>query len=142
MIDPLSLSLAGFAVTMYITPGPNNVMVTTSAANHGVRATMPHMLGINAGFSLMLVLVCGGLGAALLNAPSLLRVMRWVGAVWLVWLAWKIATSPPPGEGGRRPVLGRALPRRARARHPSTAEPPRRPRRPAPAPPARRDAAA
>lgn len=106
MIDPLSLSLAGFAVTMYITPGPNNVMVTTSAANHGVRATMPHMLGINAGFSLMLVLVCGGLGAALLNAPSLLRVMRWAGAVWLVWLAWTIATSPPPGEGERRPLLG------------------------------------
>lgn len=106
MIDPLLLSLAGFAVAMYITPGPNNVMVTTSAANHGVRATMPHMLGINAGFSLMLVLVCGGLGAVLLSLPQVLRVMRWAGAAWMLWLAWKIATSPPPGEAARRPVLG------------------------------------
>ena len=106
MIDPFLLSLAGFAVAMYITPGPNNVMVTTSAANHGLRATVPHMLGINAGFSLMLVLVCGGLGSVLLSVPDVLLVMRWVGAAWMLWLAWNIATSPPPGEGERRPVLG------------------------------------
>jgi len=105
-MDPFLLSLAGFAVAMYITPGPNNVMVTTSAANHGVRATVPHMLGINAGFSVMLVLVCGGLGVVLLSLPALLRLMRWAGAAWLLWLAWKIATAPPPGEGQARTVLG------------------------------------
>jgi len=52
------------------------------------------------------VLVCGGLGAVLLALPDVLRLMRWAGAAWLLWLAWKIATAPPPGEGQARTVLG------------------------------------
>lgn len=105
-MDSLLLSLIGFSVAMYITPGPNNVMVAASAANHGVRATMPHMFGIVIGFASMLVLVCGGLGSALLGLPWLLPAFRWVGAAWLLVLAWKIGSAPPPGEGGRRRVLG------------------------------------
>ncbi len=105
-MDSASLSLVGFSIAMYITPGPNNVMVAASAANHGVRATVPHMFGIAAGFSVMLTLVCAGLGATLLNWPLLLPLFRWVGAAWLAVLAWQIATAPPPGEGRRRRVLG------------------------------------
>jgi threonine/homoserine/homoserine lactone efflux protein len=105
-MDSALLSLLGFSIAMYITPGPNNVMVAASAANHGVRATVPHMFGIAAGFSLMLTLVCAGLGATLLNWPLLLPVFRWLGAAWLAMLAWQIASAPPPGEGGRGRVLG------------------------------------
>ena len=47
------LSLVGFSIAMYITPGPNNVMVAASAANHGIRPTVPHMFGIAVGFSVM-----------------------------------------------------------------------------------------
>ncbi len=100
------LSLVGFSVAMYITPGPNNVMVAASAANHGMRATVPHMFGIAMGFSVMLTLVCAGLGATLVSWPLLLPAFRWVGAAWLAVLAWQIATAPPPGEGGRGRVLG------------------------------------
>ena len=100
------LSLVGFSIAMYITPGPNNVMVAASAANHGIGATLPHMLGIAAGFSVMLTLVCAGLGSALVRWPLLLPLFRWVGAAWLVVLAWQIASAPPPGEGGRGRVLG------------------------------------
>jgi|KBSSwiStaDraftv2_1062776.scaffolds.fasta_scaffold949349_2 threonine/homoserine/homoserine lactone efflux protein len=100
------LSLVGFSIAMYITPGPNNVMVAASAANHGIGATLPHMLGIAAGFSVMLTLVCAGLGSALVSWPLLLPLFRWVGAAWLVVLAWQIASAPPPGEGGRGRVLG------------------------------------
>ena len=105
-MDSLLLSLVGFSVAMYITPGPNNVMIAASAANHGIRATVPHMLGIAVGFAAMLVVVCGGLGAALLDLPLLLPAFRWVGTAWLMVLAWQIATAPPPGEGGRGRVLG------------------------------------
>lgn len=105
-MDPFLLSLAGFAVAMYITPGPNNLMVAASAANHGLARTVPHMLGINAGFALMLVLVCGGLGAMLLSVPWVLLVLHWLGAAWMALLAWKIATAPPPGQTDRRPLLG------------------------------------
>src|SRR6185295_7555485 len=100
------LSLVGFSIVMYITPGPNNVMVAASAANHGIRATVPHMFGIATGFSVMLTLVCAGLGSMLVSLPLLLPLFRWAGAAWLAFLAWKIATSPPPGEGGRGRVLG------------------------------------
>src|SRR5690242_18813812 len=106
MIDGFLLSLLGFSVAMYITPGPNNVMVAASAANHGIRATMPHMFGIAAGFAVMLTLVCAGLGSALVSWPLLPPVFRWVGAAWLALLAWQIASAPAPGEGGRGRVLG------------------------------------
>jgi threonine/homoserine/homoserine lactone efflux protein len=99
-------SLIGFSVAMYITPGPNNVMVAASAANHGIRATMPHMLGIAFGFSVMLVLVCAGLGSILAIWPPLVPLFRVVGALWLALRAWKIATAPPPGEEGPRRLLG------------------------------------
>jgi threonine/homoserine/homoserine lactone efflux protein len=64
------------------------------------------MFGIAVGFSVMLTLVCAGLGSALLNWPILLPLFRWVGAIWLALLAWQIASAPPPGEGGRERVLG------------------------------------
>ena len=105
-MDAPLLSLTGFAVAMYITPGPNNVMLASAGANHGVRATVPHMLGINFGFSAMLVLVAAGLGSLLFVFPLLLPAMRWAGAAWMLYLAWKSATAEPPGEGVRRRVLG------------------------------------
>lgn len=105
-MNSMLLSMIGFAVAMYITPGPNNVMLASAGANHGVRATLPHMLGIAAGFSVMLMAVTGGLGTLLLVWPPLLPVMRWIGAAWMLYLAWQIASAPPPGEGERRRVLG------------------------------------
>ena len=42
-MGPSLISLAIFAAVMYVTPGPNNVMLASSGANHGVRATVPHM---------------------------------------------------------------------------------------------------
>lgn len=105
-MDAALLSLTGFAVVMYITPGPNNTMLASSGANHGLRATIPHMLGIATGFALMLMLVNAGLGAALLATPGLLPVMRWGGAIWMLYLAWKIATAPPPGTAGSARLLG------------------------------------
>jgi len=105
-MDATLVSLVGFSIAMYITPGPNNVMVAASAANHGIRATMPHMVGIAAGFSVMLTLVCAGLGSALVSWPLLLPLFRWIGAAWLAVLAWQIASAPAPGEGRRGRVLG------------------------------------
>jgi threonine/homoserine/homoserine lactone efflux protein len=105
-MDPTLLPLAVFAFVMYITPGPNNVMLASSGAAFGVRASVPHMLGIAVGFSAMLVLVTAGLGSLLLAWPALLLAMRWVGAAWMLFLAWKIAMAPPPGATAARSVLG------------------------------------
>eukprot|EP01036_Dinobryon_divergens_P057761 gene57761-77093_t len=53
------------------TPGPNNVMVLASGVNYGYRRTLPHIFGINIGFSLMLGIMALGLGAAFLAEPRL-----------------------------------------------------------------------
>src|SRR5580704_1752157 len=102
-------SLIGFAVAMYITPGPNNTMLAASAASYGMRATVPHMLGIAGGFAFMMGVVTAGLASVVLAWPLLLPIMRWGGAAWMFILAWKIATAPAPqavtiGKRGR--VLG------------------------------------
>lgn len=86
-------SLLGFATVMYLSPGPNNTMLAASAASYGIRATLPHMLGIACGFTFMMVVVMAGLASIVLVWPPLLPIMRWAGAAWTLLLAWKIATA-------------------------------------------------
>ncbi|HEY4252093.1 MAG TPA: LysE family translocator [Roseomonas sp.] len=100
------LSLFGFAIATSVTPGPNVLMVAASAANHGLRATWPHMLGITVGFALMLLLVGFGLAGPFAASPALHAALRWFGVAWLLWLAIGIARSGGPGEGAARPPMG------------------------------------
>jgi threonine/homoserine/homoserine lactone efflux protein len=97
MIDPLPF--ATYSYVMWLTPGPNNVMLTASGANFGFRRTLPHMLGICAGFALQLLAVCAGLGALFSRWPHLQDALRWVGAAYLVYLGWRLLT---PAEGSAR----------------------------------------
>lgn len=100
------LPLLGFAIATSVTPGPNVLMVAAAAANHGVRATVPHMGGIAIGFAAMLAIVGLGLAGPFANWPVLHLVLKWGGAAWLLVLAWKIARAGAPGEGPSRPPLG------------------------------------
>lgn len=100
------LGLLGFAIAASITPGPNNVMVTANAARHGLRASVPHMLGISVGFSVMIVLVGLGVAGALSAAQGAAGILRWGALAWLLVLAWQIATADPPGEGRARAPFG------------------------------------
>lgn len=99
-------AVLGFAVAGSVTPGPNTIMVAAAAANHGVRRTVPHMLGISIGFPLMVVLVGLGLAGPLAAHPSIQQGLRWVALAWVLWLAFKVARSAGPGEGDGRPPLG------------------------------------
>lgn len=94
-----ALALIGFAFATSATPGPNTLMVTAAAARVGVRPVVPHMLGITMGFPAMIVAVALGLGLPLAQIPGLHRAMQVVGGGWLLWLAWKIASAPPPNAG-------------------------------------------
>ena len=98
--------LVGFSVAMTITPGPNNLLVAAAAANNGITDTVPHILGIAVGFTAMLAIVAGGLGGLVMAVPLLHPILQWVGAAWLLYLAWKIATAPPPTQQTRRPPVG------------------------------------
>ncbi|SCW55893.1 Threonine/homoserine/homoserine lactone efflux protein [Rhizobium mongolense subsp. loessense] len=87
------LALVLFAFTTSITPGPNNMMLFASGVNFGFRRTIPHMLGIGAGFFSLLLGVGLGLGALLHTVPALYTALKFAGGIYLVWIAWKIATS-------------------------------------------------
>jgi len=102
-------SATGFALAMSATPGPNNTMVAASAANFGLRRTVPHVLGVTLGFPAMLVLVALGAAEGLQEAPALQRALRWLGAAWLLWLAWRIATAVPAGAATAGPSRARPM---------------------------------
>ncbi|MGX1785379.1 LysE family translocator [Bosea sp. NPDC055332] len=106
MTPQLLLAFIGYAFVTSITPGPNNTLLLASGANHGFRASLPLLLGINLGFS-GLVLAAGlGLGGLFSAIPVLHDVLRYAGSAYLLYLAWKIARSAPmePGAEAAPPL--------------------------------------
>jgi threonine/homoserine/homoserine lactone efflux protein len=101
----LIAALVLFALVSSITPGPNNTMLMASGANFGFRATIPHLLGVSGGFFLLVLAAGLGLGGLFAAYPPLHDILAVVGGAYLLWLAWKIATSKGLGlgEGSARP---------------------------------------
>lgn len=93
------LALVSFACVMAFTPGPNNIMLTASGANFGFARTIPHMLGVEIGFIVVLAACGAGLGAVLTAFPAVQTVLKVAGALYLLWLAWKIANAGAASGG-------------------------------------------
>lgn len=93
---PLLLPLSIFALSATITPGPNTLLLATSGANFGIRNSLPHIVGIRIGFTLMQILMAFGLGALFVAVPALHHILKIVGCGYLLWLALKIARMQPP----------------------------------------------
>ncbi|MFC3613748.1 LysE family translocator [Lutimaribacter marinistellae] len=91
----LLLALALFAFVSSITPGPNNLMLMASGANYGFRRTIPHMLGIGIGFTVMILLVGTGLIRIFDTWPASYTALKAASVLYLLYLAWKIATAAP-----------------------------------------------
>ncbi len=94
------IALVVYAFVTSITPGPNNFMLLASGVNFGFRRTIPHMLGIGAGFLSLLLAVGFGLGAVLTAFPALHLFLKIAGGVYLLYLAWRIAMSRSLGKAG------------------------------------------
>ena len=89
----LFLALTVFACVMAFTPGPNNILLAASGVNFGFARTVPHMIGVTLGF-LLLMLACGaGLGLIFAALSDLHLVLKIVGAAYMLWLAYKVATA-------------------------------------------------
>ena len=88
-----------FMISMTITPGPNNMMLTASGANYGFRRTMPHLLGIIGGCFVLFASLALGLGVVFERFPLVQTLLRIIGSLYLLYLAWGIATAPPPHFG-------------------------------------------
>jgi threonine/homoserine/homoserine lactone efflux protein len=87
------LALVTLAIAGSFTPGPNNTIATVTGANHGLRAVVPHLLGVPFGFSTMLI--AGSLGAAALIAanPWLVALLKWGGVAYLLLIAWQMSRA-------------------------------------------------
>lgn len=94
----LFLALATFAFVSSVTPGPNNLMLMASGANHGLLRTLPHMAGVALGFTAMVLLVGVGVMQLFEAVPWLRTVLSGIGAAYLLWLALHIARAAPPED--------------------------------------------
>ena len=90
---PHFLPMATLIVVAAFTPGPNNIMLAASGANFGFRRTIPHMVGITVGFFLLLWLTGLGLDWVFGLSPLVRQVFKVLALVFILWLAWRIATS-------------------------------------------------
>lgn len=90
----LILAMFSFALVTSVTPGPNNLMLLASGANFGFKRTIPHMLGIACGMILLLFVSLLGLGVIFTRLPVAQLTLKVVGVLYLLWLAWKIASAP------------------------------------------------
>jgi threonine/homoserine/homoserine lactone efflux protein len=101
MPTDLLAALVALAFASTWTPGPNNMMLASSGATFGWRATWPHAFGVALGFPFMLFVVALGLGELFQRSEVLRETLRWAGVALLLWLGWRIATAAGGAATGR-----------------------------------------
>ena len=83
------------ALAIMGSPGPATISLTAAGSAYGFRRSVAYLAGIAAGTWIVLVAVAGGVTAALLAVPGLRPLLVAGAAVYIVWLAYHIATAPP-----------------------------------------------
>ena len=89
----LIATISVYYFVMYATPGPNNSSLTASGIKFGFIRSVPNIIGISSGHGVQLALVCFGLGSLFTQFPILLEVLKYIGACYLLYLAWKMFGS-------------------------------------------------
>jgi threonine/homoserine/homoserine lactone efflux protein len=102
MPNDVLIALFTFCLVTTVTPGPNNMMLLSSGATFGLRRTVPHIFGISGGCAVMVFVLGWCLTGFARYLPLLLPVLHIASAAYLVWLAWRIATSGGPHEAQAR----------------------------------------
>ena len=91
-------ALLALATAMSFTPGPNTTLSTALAANRGLPHAMRFVCAVPVGWSALLLLCAGGVGAMVVAAPLLRLAIKAVGIGYLLWLAWKLSQSAQLAE--------------------------------------------
>jgi len=86
-------ALSTFYFTMFVTPGPNNAMLTASGMKFGFIRTLPHLIGIPLGHIFQISLVCFGLVNLFLIYPQIQFYMKILCFLYLLYLSWKMIGS-------------------------------------------------
>ena len=89
----LFFALISYYFVMFVTPGPNNAMLTASGIKFGFKKTIPHLIGIPVGHTIQISLVCFGLGNLFQKYPLIQNYLKWLCFFYLLYLGWKIIGS-------------------------------------------------
>ena len=104
-MHPELISLSLFMFVTSCSPGPNNIVASHSGFNHGIKKTIPLMLGVIFGFTFMLSLVNFGLINIFKLYPIIQKVLVLTGSAFLIYLAYKISFSKSSDENNKlKPV--------------------------------------
>ena len=82
-----------FCSAAAFSPGPNNFMASYSAFNFGIKKTLPIIYGVTFGFPLLIICINFGLSIVFKKYPDLQKIITIAGTVFLVYMAYKIATT-------------------------------------------------
>lgn len=104
MADLPGFLLAAFALAG--SPGPNTLSLAATGAAFGARRGLGYLAGLTAGMVIVMTVTATGAAAVLLALPGAAPAVAVVAGAYFLWLAWRIATAPPLGDGageGREP---------------------------------------
>tara|TARA_B100001057_G_scaffold386267_1_gene393147 strand:+ start:393 stop:983 length:591 start_codon:yes stop_codon:yes gene_type:complete len=90
-MHPEILSIALFWFVTAYTPGPNNVVASYSGFNFGITKTIPLILGVTLGFTSLVIFLCIGLINIFKLFPLIQTIIKYLGTLFLIYLAYKIA---------------------------------------------------
>lgn len=112
------LTFFGAAIAISVSPGAGAIQSMATGLTHGVRKGYWSIMGLEVGLMLQLTLVAIGLGAAVANSILAFTIIKWVGVVYLIYLAvrqWRTATFDVQErvtqavDGGRLALLVRGF---------------------------------
>jgi threonine/homoserine/homoserine lactone efflux protein len=103
---PLLGPVAWYVFVMAGTPGPNNTMLAASGMNFGLARTLPHLAGICAGITLLMLATGLGLGVIFATLPEAQTALAVAGSLYLIYLAWRIANAAAPAAAeNAKPIV-------------------------------------
>ncbi|MDA7831103.1 LysE family translocator [Candidatus Pelagibacter sp.] len=98
-MHPELLLLIGISLSLGFTPGPNNAVAAYSGFNFGIRKTLPLILGVGFGYTTLIILINFVLISTFKNYPIIQEIIRALGTIFLVYLAYKISFSKISSDG-------------------------------------------
>ena len=101
-MHPELLSLSLFMFVTSCTPGPNNILASYSGFNFGLIKTIPHMFGVIFGFTSMFIAINFGLINIFKNFPIIQEILKYMGTIFLIYLAYKISFSKASSDNSSK----------------------------------------
>jgi threonine/homoserine/homoserine lactone efflux protein len=92
-MHPDLLLLIGISFSLGYTPGPNNTVASYSGFNFGIKKTIPLILGVWLGYTVLVVLINFVLISTFVKYPIIQEVIKILGTFFLFYLAYKISFS-------------------------------------------------